>query len=172
MTKKSFKRKNQLKLGLTGFRRKPVVKKLIGKTKKFNGFFKLGKRIIAEERTKHEINFYELDSQGKPFSEKIGSASLMPFDLPASNIKAVSRIKGKKTGMINYMLLDKYRNIKFLGKGIGNQLVNSLEELAKEKGIQIVFGLVREDNLASVNLFLNRGFKKLRKTNIFYKEIK
>ena len=172
MAKKPRKRKNQLKMKLTGLRRKPIVKRLIGTTKKFHGFFKLGKRIIAEERTKHEVNFYELDSQGNPLPGKIGTATLLPFDFPAANIRAVSRIKGKKIGMINYILLEEYRNIKFLGKGLGNQLINSLEELAKEKGIQIIFGVVIEDNIASVNLFLNRGFKKLRKTNIFYKEIK
>ncbi len=54
-------------------------------------------------------------------------------------------------------VLEKYR-----GKGIGKMLVDAaIERIQDEKTIEIVYLMVRADNLAAVKLYQQKGFETL-----------
>lgn len=153
-------------------KRKPGIKRAVVSVKGMQSVFRLGKRILGEERKKFEVNLFQLDSSMQK-TGKVASGNLMVFSAHGSAKRArgpITRImKEKDVALINYQILEEYHAKEFLGRGIGKQLIRSLEELARERRIGIIAGAVRKDNLFSASILFSSGYRKLKGTELYYK---
>ena len=73
----------------------------------------------------------------------------------------VSRLileSNKKRGEFAVVIADKYQ-----GKGLGIKLVDMLIEVAREKGVEVIYGVVMSENLKMINLCESLGFTTHRK---------
>ncbi len=73
----------------------------------------------------------------------------------------VSRLileSNKKRGEFAVVIADKYQ-----GKGLGIKLVDMLIEVAREKGVEVIYGVVMSENLKMINLCETLGFTTHRK---------
>jgi acetyltransferase len=72
----------------------------------------------------------------------------------------VSRLileSNKKRGEFAVVIADKYQ-----GKGLGIKLVDMLIEVAREKGVEAIYGIVMSENLKMINLCEKLGFSRHR----------
>jgi acetyltransferase len=73
----------------------------------------------------------------------------------------VSRLileSNRKRGEFAVVIADKYQ-----GKGLGTKLVDMLIEVAREKGVEVIYGVVMSENLKMINLCESLGFTTHRK---------
>jgi acetyltransferase len=73
----------------------------------------------------------------------------------------------KKRGEFAVVVADKYQ-----GKGLGVKLVDMLIEFAKEKGIEIIYGVVMAENLRMIRLCEKLGFSTRREQENMIVELK
>ena len=78
-------------------------------------------------------------------------------------------INSEREGLISYLI-----DPNFQGKGYGRQLLQKIEEIAKEKSIRKLVGFVLTGNMASIKLFKCLNYVEYKKEGefIFEKEMK
>ena len=64
----------------------------------------------------------------------------------------------RNAGEFAVVIADKYQ-----GKGLGIKLVDMLIEVAREKGVEVIYGVVMSENLKMINLCETLGFTTHRK---------
>ncbi len=179
--KRKTKKPIQLKLKLEGHRKKPQIQRLLGSNRKknFHSFFRIKGKIIAEKRgeffgtSTKKVEFFRLNEKGNPDSFALAQGLLSPnpiklkIDAPTKKL-----VNGKKFGLIRYELLDLQKNKSFLKKGIGTQILKSLEEMARKAGLELIYGTVIDSNIASQNALKKQGYKNLKGSGTYYKILK
>ena len=73
----------------------------------------------------------------------------------------------KKRGEFAVVVADKYQ-----GKGLGIKLVDMLIEVAKEKGVESIYGIIMSENLKMIRLCEKLGFTTQREQENILAELK
>lgn len=123
--------------------------------------FLINKYLIMEDDSyKDIIDYYRLFN-----NDDIYNKAYLIRLLSSNELIGTLELDGPKDNLyINYSILKEYRN-----KGLGTRIMRELTiKLLKE--IQSICLLIKEDNVASKNLALSVGFKRIEKQSSKYEE--
>jgi len=81
-------------------------------------------------------------------------------------IGVIHHIRGVKTGHVYTIdVAAKHRR-----RGVGEKLLNELEQIFARKGIQVCYLEARGDNVAALKLYKKQGYTEIEKLNDYYLE--
>lgn len=163
---------NQIRMSFDGIRKKPLIQRVLASTKNFNAFFKLNGKIIGEQRQKLSVDFVEFVSENKRQALAEGTLTLdAEMDPFKRTSPFFSLLRGRRYASLTYRLTPIARKKLYLQKGIGTKVLQSLEQMARGQGIQILYGVVRSDNIASQKAMKKQGYQKVKNSNFWFKKI-
>ena len=133
---------------------------------------------IIEPTTSEEFKkYYNLRYEilRKPWGQPLGSERdegeetsihRMIIDKKTGNALAVGRLQfnSEDEAQIRYMAVAN----DLQGKGLGNQIISALEDVAREKGIQKIILSARENAL---QFYKNNGYEIMEKTHLLFGKI-
>ena len=82
----------------------------------------------------------------------------------------IGRIEAEHDSLVGHILTIDI-SPKHHRKGVAQKLLDTIEEIFKEKGIKESYLEVREDNIAAINLYLKAGYQKVAKLEYYYSTI-
>jgi ribosomal-protein-alanine N-acetyltransferase len=136
--------------------------------------------LVTIEKTsiEHLDRLYEIEM--KCFEREAFTKQQIAYLLTDSNfISLVSKVKGE---IVGFVIGKTYKNKKSATghiltidvshehrrKGIGLRLLQEIEKIFKNKGVELCFLEAREDNIVAVNLYQKFGYKKVGRLRNYY----
>lgn len=133
---------------------------------------------IQEASIKHLDKLYEIETEC--FEEEAFTKEQIAYLLTDSNsINFVAKVNGE---MVGFIIGKAYTNRKpavgriltidvspeHRRKGIGLRLLQKVERVFRNEGVEVCYLEAREDNIAALNLYQMHGYKMVRKLKNYY----
>jgi ribosomal-protein-alanine N-acetyltransferase len=134
--------------------------------------------IIEKASIEHLEKLYEIEV--KCFEREAFTKQQIAYLLTDSNsVSLISKVKDEIVGfVIGQTYIDKKSatghiltidvSPKHRQRGIGLRLLQEIEKILKNKGVEICFLEAREDNIIAVNFYQKFGYKKVGRLKNYY----
>ncbi|MBI2530168.1 MAG: GNAT family N-acetyltransferase [Candidatus Diapherotrites archaeon] len=148
-----------------GIGTKKQIRPLIGKSDKFSGFFRLGKKVLGLKKPAalYMINSSNPLARGLLVRPSPDSLKLLKLELNEPDFR--------KTASIEYEIKEEFRKRPYENRGIATRLAHLLIDAAKQLGYERLIANINNSNKASIRVIEKSGFRNIKNTTLWYKDI-